>query len=161
MSKEDLAKDKHTQKYVNMSKFGVPLMAIVAKMGQEGVEKERIREFGVAFGLQTSSHKAAPKPFPGRRASKAMQKIHWTTVAEERLSNSLWATPRDAEEDIKDREIEQLKSLFGASPIKKAGGVRRRKCAAKSINKGPPPSLIDPKRAVRDVDCAINDYLLF
>ena len=83
----------------------------------------------------------------GRRASKALQKIHWTTVEEDKLENSLWASNNDSE--VNDTEILRLEALFGQSPTR-SGVVGQRKITggSKSGNKKQ-TSLIDPKRAVR------------
>ncbi|KAL7550684.1 hypothetical protein ACHAWF_013903 [Thalassiosira exigua] len=161
ISKGDLAKDSTFSKYVKMSKVGVPLMAIVTKMSQDGLDKEKIRMFSAAFGLKTSSTTSPlpplSRPAGSRRASKAMQKIHWTTVAEERLRNSLWESD-SAEDEIKDCEIEKLESLFSASPMKKAG-LGHRKNASKCVPKRP-TSLIDPKRA-NNIAIALAQYRAF
>ena len=155
VSKEELMKDAALSKYMKMKAVGVPLMAIVTKMSQDGIDKEKIHMFSVAFGLKTASA-ASPKPFPmppiqseRRRASKAMQKIHWTTVAEERLQNSLWASNSDEEDKIKDSEIEKLESLFSASPIKErgAGGPKKIAVAKNDTKTKKPTSFIEAKRA--------------
>jgi len=163
ITKKDLVKDNTFDKYVKMSTVGVPLMAIVTKMSQDGVDKGKIHMYSEAFGLKTS---ASPKPYPmppmhreRRRASKALQKIHWTTVAEERLQNSLWASNSNAEDEIKDSEVEKLESLFSASPNKKASGIERKKIAAKGSNKKQ-SSLIDPKRA-NNIAIALAQFRAF
>ena len=147
ISKEVLDKDGTLSKYVKMSNVGVPLSAVVAKMSQDGIDKEKINIFNVAFGLKTAGA-ISPKRNPTtmqrgqRRANKAMQKIHWTTVAEERLQDSLWASDNGIE--IKDSDIEKLESLFSASPKNKSVGGQVRSLAKTQE----PTSLIDPKRAV-------------
>ena len=148
ISKEDLAKDGTLSKYVKMSNVGVPLSAVLAKMSQDGIVNEKIIIYNAAFGLKTANA-ISPKWNPTtmqrgqRRASKAMQKIHWTPIlAEERLQNSLWASDNGVE--IKDFDIEKLESLFSASPKNKSVGGQVR-AVAKTQE---PTSLIDPKRAV-------------
>jgi hypothetical protein len=145
--KEDLAKDGTLSKYIKMSNVGVPLSAVLAKMSQDGIDNEKINIFNVAFGLKTAGA-ISPKRKPTtmqrgqRKASKAMQKIHWTTVAEERLQDSLWASNNGIE--IKDSDIEKLESLFSASPKNKSVGGQVR-----AVSKTQEPTrLIDPKRAV-------------
>ena len=148
ISKEDLAKDGTLSKYVKMSNVGVPLSAVLAKMSQDGIDNEKINIVNAAFGLKTA-YAISPKRKPTTtqrgqmRASKAMQKIHWTPIlAEERLQNSLWASANGVE--IKDSDIEKLESLFSASPKNKSVGGQVR-AVAKTQE---PTGLIDPKRAV-------------
>jgi len=160
LSKEDLAKDATLSKYVKMSAVGVPLPAVVAKMMQDGIVNEKINLFMANFGLEvaTSAMAATRKPSSThreeRRASKALQKIHWTTVAEERLENSLWASD-NGREVIKESDIAKLESLFGiASPKPKTlvkpvvAKIQETSC------------LIDPKRA-NNIAIALAQFRAF
>ena len=160
LSKEDLAKDATLSKYVKMSAVGVPVSAVVAKMMQDGIVNEKINLFKATFGLEvaTSAMAATRKPSTThreeRRASKALQKIHWTTVAEERLENSLWASDNGSEV-IKESDIAKLESLFGiASPKPKTlvkpvvAKIQETSC------------LIDPKRA-NNIAIALAQFRAF
>ena len=124
-------------------------MAIVVKMRQDSVDLEKIQIFSVVNGLSkpasTRNRKTTPMHRGGRRASKALQKIHWNTVAEEKLDGSLWASQENAEDDINDSEIARLEDLFGVSPINKNAGQKK---PTIKKNTKMPTSLIDPKRAV-------------
>ena len=152
LTNDDLVKDDTFAKYLKMKDVGVPLMAITKGMSRDGIDKEKIQMFSVVHGISESastrkSSAAAASPMRGRRASKALQKIHWTTVEEDKLENSLWASNNDSE--VNDTEILRLEALFGQSPTR-SGVVGQRKITAgsKSGNKKQ-TSLIDPKRAVR------------
>ena len=153
-SKEDLKKemqlDQSIAKYMKMKAVGIPLSAVKMKMSTDGVDKNKIEMFNEVFG--TSASDSAPKSFPmppvpreRRRASKAMQKIHWNTVPEQRIHNSLWAKTPD--EDLLQSEIESLESLFSASPINKVPAAGHKKTLIKSASNKKKTSLIDPKRA--------------
>ncbi|KAL3764020.1 hypothetical protein ACHAW5_005104 [Stephanodiscus triporus] len=167
-SKEDIAKDVILSKYVKMSNVGVPLSAVVAKMSQDGIENEKINMFNVAFGLKTddltsgTSKGRLPKQKPttmhhgNRRASKAMQKIHWTIVAEEKLQNSLWASNKCI--DIKDSDIETLESLFSASPQNKSVSGQFKAVAKTQTHEQ--TSLINPKRA-NNIAIALAQFRAF
>ena len=151
-TKEDLSKDSTFDKYIKMTKVGVPCMAIAVKMKNDGVDKEKIIMFSEAFGLKPANRgsQATSKPFPkpwrgSRRASKALQKIHWTSVSEDKLQNSLWASGDVSEkDDIKDSEIEEIESLFSLSPIRRAAAGNKKIATNKSSKA---TSVIDPKRA--------------
>ena len=151
-TKEDLSKDSTFDKYIKMTKVGVPCMAIAVKMKNDGVDKEKIIMFSEAFGLKPANRgsQATSKPFPkpwrgSRRASKALQKIHWTSVSEDKLQNSLWASGDVSEkDDIKDSEIEEIESLFSLSPIRRAAAGNKKIATNKSSKA---TSVLDPKRA--------------
>lgn len=156
ITKEDLEKDDTLSKYLKMKEVGVPIAAVATKMAQDGIDNEKIHMFGSVFGLKTTSSsrspklspkKPSPKP-PGqrerRRASKALQKIHWTAVAEEKLQNSLWASESI---EIDDSDIERFESLFSASPTEK-GNVGQKTTTRKNSTVKKQSSVIDPKRAV-------------
>eukprot|EP00985_Skeletonema_marinoi_P010141 scaffold4781_cov141-Skeletonema_marinoi.AAC.6 len=116
--KEDLLKDKSLMKYVQMKKVGVPVAAVAMKMSQDGIDDKQINSFRVAYGLD-SSGKKTPKQLPApphRRSSKAMQKVHVSTIKEEKLRNSLWALSSQIDAEISQKEVEELESLFSASP---------------------------------------------
>jgi hypothetical protein len=161
VSKEDIAKDATLSKYVKMSAVGVPVSAVVAKMKQDGIVNEKIDLFKATFGLEvaTSAITASQKPSSThreeRRASRALQKIHWTTVAEERLENSLWASSDNGGEVIQESDIAKLESLFGiASPKPKTmvkpiiAKIQETSC------------LIDPKRA-NNIAIALAQFRAF
>ena len=156
ITKEDLAKDDTLSKYLKMKEVGVPIAAVATKMAQDGIDNEKIHMFGSVFGLKTTSSSRSPKLSPKklsskptgqrerRRASKALQKIHWTAVAEEKLHNSLWASESI---EIDDSDVERFESLFSASPIEK-GNVGQKTTTRKNNNVKKESSVIDPKRAV-------------
>jgi len=116
----------------------VPLMAIVASMSRDGVAKDKIQMFSCVNGLVTSAAKKRTATPHRRRASKALQKIHWQAVAE--VENSLWANPA-IEDVVDDKEISRLEELFSKSP-KKSGAKLKKKYTKKQMN-----NIIDPKRA--------------
>jgi len=116
----------------------VPLMAIVASMSRDGVAKDKIQMFSCVNGLVTSAAKKRTATPHRRRASKALQKIHWQAVAE--VENSLWANPA-IEDVVDDKEISRLEELFSKSP-KKSGAKLKKKDTKKQMN-----NIIDPKRA--------------
>ena len=116
----------------------MPLMAIVASMSRDGVDKDKIQMFSCVNGLVTSAAKKRTTTPHRRRASKALQKIHWQTVAE--VENSLWANPA-IEDVIDDKEISRLEELFAKSP-KRSGTKLKKKDTKKQMN-----NIIDPKRA--------------
>lgn len=150
-SKDELISDSVLARYVRMAKVGVPLPGIESKMKQDGVEQEKIELFNAIFGLGSNTGSTSPKAYPmvpmhreGRRASKALQKIHWTTVKEDRLQNSLWASQTKGD-DIDESDLKALEKLFSASPTKKSVVIGR-KSSVQSDGKNQ-QSLIDPKRA--------------
>lgn len=116
----------------------MPLMAIVASMSRDGVAKDKIQMFSCVNGLVTSAAKKRTATPHRRRASKALQKIHWQAVAE--VENSLWANPA-IEDVVDDKEISRLEELFSKSP-KKSGAKLKKKDTKKQMN-----NIIDPKRA--------------
>jgi len=113
-------------------------MAIVASMSRDGVAKDKIQMFSCVNGLVTSAAKKRTATPHRRRASKALQKIHWQAVAE--VENSLWANPA-IEDVVDDKEISRLEELFSKSP-KKSGAKLKKKYTKKQMN-----NIIDPKRA--------------
>jgi len=113
-------------------------MAIVASMSRDGVAKDKIQMFSCVNGLVTSAAKKRTATPHRRRASKALQKIHWQAVAE--VENSLWANPA-IEDVVDDKEISRLEELFSKSP-KKSGAKLKKKDTKKQMN-----NIIDPKRA--------------
>ncbi len=161
--KEDLLKDKSMAKYVQMTKVGVPPAAVTMKMSQDGIEDKKINSFRVAFGLN-SSEKKTPKqrpPPPHRRSSKAMQKVHWRTIEEEKLRNSLWTLSSQIDAEISEKEVQELETLFSASPrpsAKAAIGLKRGRGAraTKQIS----ASFIEPKRA-NNVSISLAQYRAF
>ena len=117
----------------------MPLMAIVASMSRDGVDKDKIQMFSCVNGLVTSAAKKRTTTPHRRRASKALQKIHWQTVAE--VENSLWANPA-IEDVINDKEISRLEELFAKKSPKKSGIKLIKKDTKKQMK-----NIIDPKRA--------------
>lgn len=151
LSKDDLASDPSMAKFVKMTKVGVPLSAVVLKMNAEGVNDEKIALFKFVYGIETPTKTSSPRVMPPlrkerRRASKALQKIHWNAVSEDKLRDSVWERKSEAETEINDSEISQLESLFSLSPVNTVG-AKRSNIAAKSRAKKQQISLIDPKRA--------------
>eukprot|EP00984_Skeletonema_dohrnii_P022576 scaffold11687_cov136-Skeletonema_dohrnii-CCMP3373.AAC.1 len=127
--KEDLLKDKSLMKYVQMKKVGVPVAAVVMKMSQDGIDNKKIDSFRVAYGLD-SSGKKTPKHLPApphRRSSKAMQKVHVSTIKEEKLRNSLWTLSSQIDAEISQKEVDALESLFSRPSAKTAIGSKRGK----------------------------------
>ena len=116
----------------------MPLMAIVASLSRDGVDKDKIQMFSCVNGLVTSAAKKRTATPHRRRASKALQKIHLQTVAE--VENSLWANPA-IEDVVDDKEISRLEELFAKSP-KKSKAKLKKKDTRKQIK-----NIIDPKRA--------------
>jgi hypothetical protein len=115
-SKEDLMKDSVLVKYVKMTKVGVPVPAVCSKMTQENVDLEKLHLFNLAFGLvKSKSPKRSPiPPVPRgrRRASTALQKIHWSAVADEsKLKNSVWACQAADDSELDETDIQKLVSL--------------------------------------------------
>jgi hypothetical protein len=119
-------------------------------MKQDGIAAEKIKMFEIVHNLIHVSHqKGLPLPPPPnmlrRRTSVTMQKIHWKTVAKDKINNSLWAQQEDDASIIDDSEVVELESLFGAKPASKKA---KRSCNSKSkerIKKD--VCLIDLKRA--------------
>jgi hypothetical protein len=160
ITKEDLAKDDTFSKYLKMKDVGIPTAAVTTKMAQDGIDNEKIHMFSVVFGLKASSSSLSPKLSPKklspklpmlrerRRASKALQKIHWTAVAEEKLQNSLWASESI---EIDDTEIERFESLFSASPTEIGGVGQKASITRKNSINTKSSSVIDPKRAVSPI----------
>lgn len=160
VSKEDIAKDATLSKYVKMSAVGVPVSAVVAKMMQDGIINEKIDLFKATFGLEVASSAVAATRKPSsthreeRRASRALQKIHWTTVAEERLENSLWASDNGSEV-IQESDIAKLESLFGIASPKPKTLVKPVVAKIQEMS-----SLIDPKRA-NNIAIALAQFRAF
>ena len=114
----ELLKDEAMLKYVQMIKVGVPAAAVAMKMSQDDIADEKINSFRVAYGLDPPG-KMIPKQLPApphRRSSKAMQRVHWSTIEEEKLRNSLWTLSSQINAEISQKEVEELESLFSASP---------------------------------------------
>jgi diaphanous 1 len=149
-SKEDLMNDSVLAKYIKMTKVGVPVQAVCSKMNQDKVDLAKIHMFNLAFGLvKAKSPKRSPIPTAlrtGRRASTALQKIHWNTVADEHLlKNSVWAAHND-DSELDESDIEKLEALFALAQTNRAAAVAAKKNMVKKDTKKR-PSLIDPKRA--------------
>ena len=126
--------------------------------GQDEFDKDKIHMFSVVHGAKPTSTRrssaVAASPMRGRRASKALQKIHWTTVEEDKLENSLWASSSGNDSEVNDAEILRLEALFGQSPTRSGVGQRKITAGSQSSNKKQ-ASLIDPKRAVSScIACA-------
>lgn len=51
-----------------------------------------------------------------RRCSVEMQKIHWNTVSEDNVEDSIWEG--DCEDELDQTEIEELEALFRSQPAK-------------------------------------------
>lgn len=159
-SKEELSKDSVLSKYVRMTKVGVPIPAVCSKMTQDMVDPAKIQLFEHAFGV-AKSPKRSPKPNTAiplgrRRASTALQKIHWNTVADERLlRNSVWAANDESELDASD--IEKLEMLFASVQNQRASNAVKKATSKKDVKK---TSLIDPKRA-NNIAIALAQYRTF
>lgn len=131
-SKEDIKNDPKYKKYAKMCAVGVPLGAVKAKMGTDGLTDADMSEFLAAYATPATMAAlgiAPPtsRPPPGasaaaRRRSKApMLKLHWNPVPKERLERSVWGTPRDATGDLGQEELDELESMFAARPAGKSG----------------------------------------
>ena len=159
--KEDLLKDKSMLKYIQMTKVGVPAAAVAMKMLQDGIDDKRINSFRVTYGLDPSDIMTQQLPAqPHRRSSKAMQKVHWSTIKEENLQNSLWTLSSPADTKISEKELVELESLFSASPpprtsAKTAIGSKRGKGTRATS-----ASFIEPKRA-NNIAISLAQYRSF
>jgi hypothetical protein len=88
----------------------------VQQMTQDNVDLEKVHLFNLAFGLvKSKSPKRSPiPPVPRgrRRASTALQKIHWSAVADEsKLKNSVWACQAADDSELDETDIQKLVSL--------------------------------------------------
>ena len=125
----NLQNDSLVSKYIKMVQVGVPARSVLSKMHQDGVSLDKVQAFEIFYDIRAGKqnkkhtlykHVPAALPVPplnthiSRRTSIAMQKIHWKTVSEEKLPDSLWAEQDGGECNIDDNEIEELESLFGA-----------------------------------------------
>ena len=162
-SKEDLMQDSVLSKYIRMTKVGVPIPAVCSKMTQDKVDLDKILMFNLAFGLvKTKSPKRSPiPPVPRsrRRASTALQKIHWNTVADETLlRNSVWASQTNDGSELDAADIQKLESLFASVQNNRATVAAKKETAKKDTKKK--TSLIDPKRA-NNIAIALAQYRSF
>ena len=123
--------DHALAKYFKMVKVGVPLTSILHKMVNEGVTNEQIIQFRKINNIDEEPTTTSVATCSStRRTSVKMQKVHWNTVDNEKLHNSLWA--HDTPDEINEEEIIHLEELFcdkSASKLfvrKSSGEVNRR-----------------------------------
>lgn len=156
---EHLLNDSVLAKYIKMTKVGVPVPAVCIKMDQDNVDKHKVQQFNLVFGLvKAKSPKRSPLssvPRGRRRANTTLQKIHWNTVDQSLLRDSVWASQDDSELD--EHDIEKLESLFAAAQTNRQTGVAKRKTVKKDAKM---VSLIDPKRA-NNIAIALAQYRSF
>lgn len=159
-TKEDLMKDDVLAKYVRMTKVGVPVPAVCSKMTQDNISPTKIHLFNLAYGLvKVKSPKRSPiPPLPRgrRRASTALVKIHWNTVDQSLLKNSVWASQTEGSE-LDESDIQKLESLFATAQINRAAAATKKAVAKKNMKK---TSFIDPKRA-NNVAISLAQYRRF
>jgi hypothetical protein len=167
--KAQLDKDVSLTKYVKMTSVGVPPQSVRNKMEQDSIPKEKIELFEVSFGLREcniSCHSSMttplglPKPpLVQRRTSVKMQKIHWKTVSEEKVGDSLWADSTNYDRDIDDKEVEQLESLFA---VKKTvpSVTNSKKERLSNSSRHNDSSLIEMKRA-NNIAISLAQYRKF
>ena len=162
-SKEELLKDKALQKYVQMTRVGVPPAAVVMKMLQDKIDSKSINSFRVVHGLELSDKKAPAHPSAPthRRSSRALQRVHWSTINEEEmLRDSLWNSKIDAE--ITQSDVEELESLFSASPRPSARIAIRSKRGKGGchIDKRASSMIVESKRA-NNIAISLAQYRSF
>ena len=144
-----IMEDDQLTKYNKMKIVGVPPSSIIHKMHQDGVKSSTIRLFSIAHGIDYDVgllHPGNEKHFSqsphSRRTSVRMQKIHWHTVAEERVKDSVWNELSNEDDILDDDAITELENLFGAkSP------PARMEIKKISKTKSLQASLLDGKRA--------------
>jgi len=119
LTKENLRKDSILCKYIQMESMGVPLQGVVHKMILDRVSSDKLEMFRNVYNLPDRNSdlgEVQNVPSTSRRASVALQKIHWNAVSEKNLHNSLWAEKDKEDEELDHAEIKELESLFGAKP---------------------------------------------
>eukprot|EP00804_Cyclotella_cryptica_P023378 CCRYP_000525-RC/>CCRYP_000525-RC protein AED:0.38 eAED:0.38 QI:142/1/1/1/0.5/0.66/3/170/453 len=142
----------------------IPLNAVARKMNQDNVDKEKIHLFSLTFGLvekSSSSPKRSPLPTVphGRsRARKALQKIHWNTVDDRLLKNSIWVSKANEDSELDASDIEKLETLFASIQTNRAVAAGRKTTAENGAKKA--ASLIDPKRA-NNIAISLAQYRAF
>ena len=96
--------------YKKMKKAGLPPPAIKHKMTMDGRSQDEIRAF---FGESTVGTAKASKVNKSK-----FKKLHWQTLDESKLENSVWGMKVHEDDDDSGDEIdlEKLKSLFSNSP---------------------------------------------
>ena len=129
ITKDDLKLDPVLSKYIKMASVGIPLSSVVGKMKIDNILGSKIDTFETVYDLRPSSQSNdkvllkrldVPAPIindaPSRRSSVSMQKLHWKSVAKEKVNDSLWASfNHDETSDIDQTEIKQLENLFARS----------------------------------------------
>ena len=162
-TKEGAAKDPVLAPYAKMVKVGVPVLSALHKLTKEGVEEDKILYFKRAYGINdgisaiaTKKRKAVSSPPASssvptpstKRPSKALQRIHWTTVTDvTKLEGSLWAADVDGGcggEALDDSAIRELEEVFADAPASSVGMATP---ATQRKTKRQIVSLIDPRRA--------------
>ena len=162
-TKEGAAKDPVLAPYAKMVKVGVPVLSALHKLTKEGVEEDKILYFKRAYGINDGISAIATKkrktvssppasssvPTPStKRPSKALQRIHWTTVTDvTKLEGSLWAADVDGGcggEALDDSAIRELEEVFADAPASSVGMATP---ATQRKTKRQIVSLIDPRRA--------------
>ena len=97
--------------YKRMKKAGLPPPAIKHKMTMDGRSQDEIRAFFGEAAVGTAKASEAKK-------KSTFKKLHWQTLDESKLENSVWGTKVHEDDDDSGDEIdlEKLKSLFSNSP---------------------------------------------
>ena len=100
-----------------------------------------------------------------KKQESKFKKLHWQTLDESKLENSVWATKMDDEDDEDELDLENLKSLFGNSPKNKKKKKKRMSQMSKeeieAANKNKKNvRLLDSKRAY-NVEISLSKFRKF
>jgi hypothetical protein len=102
--------------YFKMLKMGLPKGAVKHKMTKEGLDPAVLD-----MDPEKPPNSAKPKAAGAAVAKKVVpkkrrKKLHWNTVADDRITeNSIWATGDDDEIDFGEDDLTEMDSLFQAS----------------------------------------------
>lgn len=98
-----------------MLKMGVPTAAVELKMKAEGLSQDKIDCFVSVVDPSRAAAKTSSPAFKLKAKTLPTLKVHWNTIAGDKLEKSVWATPRAEHKNLLQAdEIQELTSLFAA-----------------------------------------------
>ena len=124
---DELKADAVLGKYAKMLSMGVPPGNVLMKLKLENIEVKQRNRLMRAAGQELEKEEGGAESTTAttstvggvsmiRRPSANMQNLHWNTLPEERVKNSIWAKASNStnEIDIAETDLEELERLFGA-----------------------------------------------